>query len=199
MELATLSMIMTGVQTAVTLFGDDGSKAAANEAAETGAINNTLLRDQAAVDRTNAIQGQAESQRAAREELYTGELMRSRAQAQGGASGSGVFGGGGIEGELAAIGARAEHNAMSALYNGNVAAQDLEHQANMREWEGGEYLRGGIVESDRIKHTAKKKQVNSLLSQGGKFAGSFGGGKEPYTKKVAKGSGKLYSGRGRTA
>lgn len=127
------------------------------------------LEHQAAQARINAGQEKAVAQRRSLEERKRGELIASRAQAVGAASG---VGGESLERVFGDIGAEEEYRATLALYEGDVAARSLKLQAETKVFEGQQEARAGEVASRLAKQKATGQLVGGLLK----------GGKTLYTK-----------------
>ena len=141
--------------------------AAAGRAEEQAALGRQqALEHQAEQARINAGQEKAFAQREAFEERRKGKLIASRALAVGAASGAGV---GSMERIFGDIGAEEEYRAAFALFEGDVAARDLNLQADLLRFEGDQEARAGRIR----KKLAKRQAFGQLFTGFGRAASYF--------------------------
>lgn len=124
------------------------------------------LRREAAQLEANAGQERASSQRAALEERRQGRLASSRALALAAASGGGADDPT-VVNAIADIEGEGEYRALTALYEGNVAGDDLERQAKARR-----------REAKSVKKQSYFKAAGTILGAGATLADRYGGGKK---------------------
>lgn len=123
------------------------------------------LRREAAQLEANAGQERAASQRRAMEERRAGKLAASRALAVAAASGGGADDPT-IVNAIADLEGEGEYRALTALYEGNVAGDDLERQAGARR-----------REAKSVKKASKFKALGTILGAGASLYDRYGGSK----------------------
>lgn len=122
------------------------------------------LRREAAQLEANAGQERAASQRTAIEERRQGRLAASRALAIAAASGGGADDPT-VVNAIADLEGDGEYRALTALYEGNVAGDDLERQAQARRREAKGVKRAGLI-----------KGIGTILGAGATLYDRYGGG-----------------------
>lgn len=120
------------------------------------------LRREAAQLEANAGQERASSQRAAMEERRQGRLASSRALALAAASGGGADDPT-VVNAIADLDGDAEYRARVALYEGDVAGDDLERQAKARR-----------QEAKTVKRASLFKAAGTILGAGSTLADRYG-------------------------
>ena len=114
----------------------------------------------------NAGQAQAASQRSAEEMRRQGRLLASRAQA--------LAGGGGMDESvvktISDITAESEFRALTALYQGDVEAQDLRERAKAKVFEG-----------ERTSKSSQYAMAGTMFRTGSSLYSKYGGGGNGYT------------------
>ena len=138
------------------------------------------LRREAAQLEVNAGQERASSQRQAMDERRQGRLASSRALAIAAASGGGADDPT-IVNAMADLEGESEHRALTALYEGNVAGDDLERQAKVRR-----------REAKSVKTQSYFKAGATILGAGASLADRYGGGSSPATATPAPSGGGTY-------
>lgn len=123
------------------------------------------LRREAAQLEVNAGQERAASQRSAMEERRQGRLASSRALALAAASGAGADDPT-VVNAIADIEGEGEYRALTALYEGNTAGDDLERQAAARR-----------REAKTVKRASYFKAAGTILGAGASMADRYGGKK----------------------
>lgn len=136
---------------------------------EAGRARQQALEHQAAQARQNAGQERAAAQRGAIEQRRQGRFVASRALARAAASGAGA-GDPTVENILGDIGAEGEFRALTELFVGEERARGLEHQADIKVFEGGQERRAG----DIARRASKFSAFTQVLSGGAKAAGIYG-------------------------
>lgn len=121
------------------------------------------LRKEAAQLEANAGQERAVGQRAAMDERRQGRLASSRALAIAAASGASADDPT-IVNALADLEGEGEYRALTALYEGNVAGDDLARQAQSRR-----------KEAKNVKRASYFKAAGTILGAGSSLADRYGG------------------------
>ena len=123
------------------------------------------MREQAAQLDVQAGQERATSQRQAIEERRAGRLASSRALAIAAASGGGSDDPS-VVNAIANIAGEGEYRALTALYDGNIQADDTMREAKSRR-----------KEAKNVKRASLFKAAGSILGAGATLADRYGGGK----------------------
>lgn len=145
-----------------TLLQASGQARAGRAAAEQGLAQQAGAEYEAAAMQVRAGQERASAQRAMIEERRKGRIIQSNLQARAAASGAGALDPtvADISGDLAA---ETEYRALTAMYQGEDAAQGLETSARLRRFEGGQYAKAGKVQQRSSNYAA----FGTLLTGGG--------------------------------
>ncbi len=156
-----LTVASTGLQAVSTLQAGKAEQQA-------GRDRQAALEHQAAQARQNAGQERAAAQRGAIEQRRQGRFLSSRALARSAASGAGA-GDPTVENILGDIGAEGEFRALTELFVGEERARSLEHQADIKVFEGDQERRAG----DIARGASRFGALTTVLSGGAKAAGIY--------------------------
>lgn len=165
--LAVAGMVAGTVGTLVS----SESQAAAAKAG--GKDANRVAKWEAAQLERNAGQERAAAQRQAIEENRQGRLAMSRARALAGSSGAGVTDPT-VTNILADLAAQGETNALTALWEGEESARNMEFQAAGRRYEGGQAKAAGDYTAKATRRAGYLDAVGSVLDGGSDFYTKYG-------------------------
>jgi hypothetical protein len=142
------------------------SQATAAKAA--GKDANRVAKWEAAQMERNAGQERAAAQREAIEERRQGRLAVSRARALAGASGAGVSDPT-VTNILADLASQGETNALTALWEGEESARNMEFGAAGRRYEGSQAQQAGAYTAKASRRAGYMSAVGTLLEGGSDF------------------------------
>lgn len=131
-----------------------GSLVSAKGAMDEGNAANSMAQSQANQLNANALTTRASAERTAIEDRKQAALLESRAQAVSAASGGGATDPT-VLNVVGDIHKQGEYNALNALYNGDVRAQQLNNSADLERQQGRQ-----------AKAAGRMKAVGTVLSTG---------------------------------
>lgn len=165
--LAVAGMVAGTVGTLVS------SESQASAAKAAGKDANRVAKWEAAQMERNAGQERAASQREAIEERRRGRLAVSRARAVAGASGAGVSDPT-VTNILADLASQGETNALTALWEGEESARNMEFGAAGRRYEGSQAQQAGAYTAKAARRAGYFDAVGNLLEGGSDFYTKYG-------------------------
>lgn len=165
-----LAVAGTVVGAVGTLVSSESSASAAKAA---GKDANRVAKWEAAQLERNAGQERAAAQRQAIEERRQGRLAISRARALAGASGAGVSDPT-VTNILADLASQGETNALTAMWEGEESARNMEFQAAGRRYEGATAKAAGKTQAAAIRRAGYLDTIGTVLEGGSDFYTKYG-------------------------